>query len=152
MGCRGMGFRVQYLDCEGLQFWVQYLDCRGLRFWVQYFDYRGLRSWVQVWTVEACGFGFCVVKDAISKLTQLGFLQVIVQARKPAFFNNDMSMYEVVTSDGLMRPCYAAKKGTLCLVFYSCFYWLPLRKDRDPWTKFFTRGSRYTRSPCTGTL
>lgn len=31
-------------------------------------------------------------------------VQVIVQARKPEFFNYNMSLYEVVTEDGLMRP------------------------------------------------
>ena len=38
-------------------------------------------------------------------LTQdAGGVQVIVQARKPDFFNYNMSLYEVVTEDGLMRP------------------------------------------------
>jgi len=36
--------------------------------------------------------------------------QVIVQARKPDFFNNNMSLYEVVTDDGLMRPAMTARK------------------------------------------
>ena len=40
-------------------------------------------------------------------------LQVIVQARKPEFFNYNMSLYEVVTADGLMRPVLAAKRGGL---------------------------------------
>jgi hypothetical protein len=38
---------------------------------------------------------------------------VIVQARKPEFFNYNMSLYEVVTADGLMRPVLAAKRGGL---------------------------------------
>ena len=38
-------------------------------------------------------------------------LQVIVQARKPEFFNNKMSLYEIVTEDGLMRPAMDAKKN-----------------------------------------
>lgn len=38
-------------------------------------------------------------------------LQVIVQARKPEFFNNKMSLYETVTEDGLMRPAMDAKKN-----------------------------------------
>ena len=37
-------------------------------------------------------------------------MQVIVQARKPDFFNNNMSLYEVVTEDGLMRPAMTARK------------------------------------------
>jgi hypothetical protein len=40
-------------------------------------------------------------------------LQVIVQARKPDFFNHAMSLYEVVTPDGLMRPVLAARRGGL---------------------------------------
>eukprot|EP00884_Botryococcus_braunii_P019770 jgi/Botrbrau1/6477/Bobra.0034s0050.1 len=44
------------------------------------------------------------------------FELIIVQARKPSFFNNDMSMYEVVDfENGLMRPCYSVKKnGVYC--------------------------------------
>jgi hypothetical protein len=34
-------------------------------------------------------------------------------ARKPDFFNYNMSLYEVVTEDGLMRPVLGAKKGGL---------------------------------------
>ena len=37
--------------------------------------------------------------------------QVIVNARKPDFFTNTMSLYEVVTEDGLMRPSYSLKRG-----------------------------------------
>ncbi len=33
-----------------------------------------------------------------------------MQARKPEFFNSKMSLYEVVTEDGLMRPAMDAKK------------------------------------------
>lgn len=40
-------------------------------------------------------------------------VQVIVQARKPDFFNHAMSLYEVVTEDGLMKPCMTAVKGGL---------------------------------------
>lgn len=40
-------------------------------------------------------------------------VQVIVQARKPDFFNYNMSLYEVVTDDGLMRPVMKARKGAL---------------------------------------
>jgi hypothetical protein len=34
-------------------------------------------------------------------------------ARKPDFFNYNMSLYEVVTKDGLMRPALAARPGGL---------------------------------------
>lgn len=34
-------------------------------------------------------------------------------ARKPDFFNYNMSLYEVVTADGLMRPVLGARKGGL---------------------------------------
>ncbi|KAL3133373.1 hypothetical protein ABBQ38_007244 [Trebouxia sp. C0009 RCD-2024] len=37
------------------------------------------------------------------------FNMVIVQARKPEFFNSKMSLYEIVTEDGLMRPAMDAK-------------------------------------------
>lgn len=40
-------------------------------------------------------------------------MQVIVMARKPDFFNYAMSLYEVVTPEGLMRPVLAARKGGL---------------------------------------
>ena len=36
-----------------------------------------------------------------------------MQARKPDFFNNNMSLYEVVTEDGLMRPVMTAARGGL---------------------------------------
>ncbi|XP_068659725.1 uncharacterized protein [Aristolochia californica] len=38
---------------------------------------------------------------------------VIVSARKPEFFKMSQPMYEVVTSDGLMRPCFKARSGGL---------------------------------------
>ena len=38
---------------------------------------------------------------------------MIVQARKPDFFNYNMSLYEVVTDDGLMRPVMKARKVRL---------------------------------------
>ncbi|GLC35595.1 hypothetical protein PLESTM_000341200 [Pleodorina starrii] len=41
------------------------------------------------------------------------FDMVIVMARKPDFFNYNMSLYEVVTADGLMRPVLGACKGGL---------------------------------------
>ncbi|CAL8467153.1 g6689 [Coccomyxa elongata] len=41
------------------------------------------------------------------------FDMVIVQARKPDFFSYNMSLYEVVTDDGLMRPVMRAAKGGL---------------------------------------
>jgi hypothetical protein len=36
---------------------------------------------------------------------------VVVQARKPEFFSNENSLYEVVTADGLLRPALAARRG-----------------------------------------
>ena len=36
-----------------------------------------------------------------------------MQARKPDFFTYNMSLYQIVTEDGLMRPCMVAKKGGL---------------------------------------
>lgn len=37
--------------------------------------------------------------------------QVIVNARKPDFFISSMSLYEVVTQDGLMRPSFSLRRG-----------------------------------------
>lgn len=37
--------------------------------------------------------------------------QVIVNARKPDFFTSSMSLYEVVTEDGLMRPAFSLRRG-----------------------------------------
>lgn len=34
-----------------------------------------------------------------------------MQARKPDFFNHNMSLYEIVTDDGLMRPARTIKQG-----------------------------------------
>jgi len=36
-----------------------------------------------------------------------------VQARKPEFWANSQSLYEVVSDDGLMRPVMTAHKGGL---------------------------------------
>ncbi|XP_039129348.1 cytosolic purine 5'-nucleotidase [Dioscorea cayenensis subsp. rotundata] len=41
------------------------------------------------------------------------FDMVIVSARKPEFFQMSHPMYEVVTSDGLMCPCFKARSGGL---------------------------------------
>ncbi|MED6142737.1 hypothetical protein PIB30_000299 [Stylosanthes scabra] len=38
---------------------------------------------------------------------------VIVSARKPEFFQTSHPMYEVVTGEGLMKPCFKAKTGGL---------------------------------------
>jgi hypothetical protein len=40
-------------------------------------------------------------------------LQVIVSARKPDFFQKSNPLYEVVTEEGLMRPCLKATSGGL---------------------------------------
>ncbi|XP_051126621.1 uncharacterized protein LOC127248364 [Andrographis paniculata] len=39
------------------------------------------------------------------------FDMVIVSARKPEFFQMSHPMYEVVTGEGLMRPCFKARPG-----------------------------------------
>lgn len=39
-------------------------------------------------------------------------LQVIVSARKPDFFQKSNPLYEIVTEEGLMRPCFKATSGT----------------------------------------
>ncbi|KAG5235987.1 hypothetical protein OIU76_010808 [Salix suchowensis] len=39
------------------------------------------------------------------------FDMVIVSARKPEFFQMSHPLYEVVTGEGLMRPCFKARKG-----------------------------------------
>ncbi|XP_031285802.1 cytosolic purine 5'-nucleotidase isoform X2 [Pistacia vera] len=41
------------------------------------------------------------------------FDMVIVSARKPEFFQMSHPLYEVVTGEGLMRPCFKARKGGL---------------------------------------
>eukprot|EP01025_Chloroclados_australasicus_P044344 TRINITY_DN4805_c0_g1_i1.p1 TRINITY_DN4805_c0_g1~~TRINITY_DN4805_c0_g1_i1.p1 ORF type:complete len:679 (+),score=92.88 TRINITY_DN4805_c0_g1_i1:39-2039(+) len=41
------------------------------------------------------------------------FDMVIILARKPDFFRHNMSLYEIVTEDGLMRPAYNARQGGL---------------------------------------
>nr|GEX15224.1 5'-nucleotidase domain-containing protein 4 isoform X1 [Tanacetum cinerariifolium] len=41
------------------------------------------------------------------------FEMVIVSAKKPEFFQMSHPLYEVVTSDGLMRPCLKARPGGL---------------------------------------
>ncbi|XP_010314732.1 uncharacterized protein [Solanum lycopersicum] len=41
------------------------------------------------------------------------FEMVIVSARKPEFFQMAHPMYEVVTGEGLMRPCFKARPGGL---------------------------------------
>lgn len=42
-------------------------------------------------------------------------LQVIVSAKKPEFFQISHPLYEVVTEDGLMRPCFKARSGIYSL-------------------------------------
>ncbi|PKA62296.1 hypothetical protein AXF42_Ash016088 [Apostasia shenzhenica] len=41
------------------------------------------------------------------------FDMVIVSARKPEFFQMSHPLYEIVTSDGLMRPCFNTSSGGL---------------------------------------
>lgn len=40
-------------------------------------------------------------------------LQVIVSARKPDFFQKSNPLYEIVTEEGLMRPCFKATSGAI---------------------------------------
>ncbi|XP_042439485.1 cytosolic purine 5'-nucleotidase-like [Zingiber officinale] len=48
------------------------------------------------------------------------FEMVIVSARKPEFFQMSHPLYEIVTNDGLMRPCFKAKSGDA--MFQFLFY------------------------------
>eukprot|EP00850_Spirogloea_muscicola_P022742 SM000309S11877 [mRNA] locus=s309:95302:110274:- [translate_table: standard] len=41
------------------------------------------------------------------------FDMVIVSAQKPDFFSKNHPLYEIVTEDGLMRPCFTASSGGL---------------------------------------
>ena len=44
-------------------------------------------------------------------------VQVIVEARKPSFFSHSNRLFEIVTDDGLMRPCAPGKpipRGVFC--------------------------------------
>lgn len=43
---------------------------------------------------------------------------MIVSARKPEFFQMSHPLYEVVTGEGLMRPCFKARTGDLCLSLF----------------------------------
>lgn len=56
---------------------------------------------------------FLVVVNLEVSGTACNVDQVIVQARKPDFFTYNMSLYEVVTPDGLMKPCHKASPGGL---------------------------------------
>lgn len=49
--------------------------------------------------------------DANASTLCAACLQVIVNARKPDFFTSSLSLYEIVTEDGLMRPSYSLKRG-----------------------------------------
>ncbi|GKD62851.1 5'-nucleotidase domain-containing protein 4 isoform X1 [Tanacetum coccineum] len=44
------------------------------------------------------------------------FEMVIVSARKTEFFQMSHPLYDVVTSDGLMRPCFKARPGELIML------------------------------------
>lgn len=41
-----------------------------------------------------------------------------MSARKPEFFQMSHPMYEVVTGEGLMRPCFKARTGDLLFVLF----------------------------------
>ena len=53
----------------------------------------------------------------------LALLQVIVQARKPDFFTYNMSLFEVVTEDGLMRPVMTGAHASTDCAIYAPFSW-----------------------------
>ncbi|GFP83077.1 cytosolic purine 5'-nucleotidase [Phtheirospermum japonicum] len=52
-----------------------------------------------------------VEPDPELPLALLDQKEVIVSARKPEFFQMSHPMYEVVTGEGLMRPCFKAQPG-----------------------------------------
>ncbi|RDX82036.1 Cytosolic purine 5'-nucleotidase, partial [Mucuna pruriens] len=54
-----------------------------------------------------------VEPDPELPLALLDQKEVIVSARKPEFFQMSHPMYEVVTGEGLMRPCFKAQTGGL---------------------------------------
>ncbi|KAE9455037.1 hypothetical protein C3L33_13071, partial [Rhododendron williamsianum] len=54
-----------------------------------------------------------VEPDPELPLALLDQKEVIVSARKPEFFQMSHPMYEVVTGEGLMRPCFKAHPGGL---------------------------------------
>ncbi|KAL6008848.1 hypothetical protein ACLOJK_022074 [Asimina triloba] len=54
-----------------------------------------------------------VVPDPELPLALLDQKEVIVSARKPEFFQMSHPMYEVVTGEGLMRPCFKGRSGGL---------------------------------------
>ncbi|OIW18792.1 hypothetical protein TanjilG_13544 [Lupinus angustifolius] len=54
-----------------------------------------------------------VEPDPQLPLALLDQKEVIVSARKPEFFQTSHPMYEVVTGEGLMRPCFKAQTGGL---------------------------------------
>lgn len=45
-----------------------------------------------------------------------------MSARKPEFFQMSHPLYEVVTGEGLMLPCFKAQTGDVCLslCLFSC--------------------------------
>ncbi|BBG92984.1 HAD-superfamily hydrolase, subfamily IG, 5'-nucleotidase [Prunus dulcis] len=54
-----------------------------------------------------------VTPDPELPLALLDQKEMVVSARKPEFFQMSHPMYEVVTGEGLMRPCFKAKTGGL---------------------------------------
>ena len=46
---------------------------------------------------------------------------MIVSARKPEFFQKSSPLYEIVTEDGLMRPCNEPKKGPFLSDLHNYF-------------------------------
>ena len=59
------------------------------------------------------GVGPAVYLDTLAQ----SHVQVIVEARKPSFFSHSNRLYEIVTEEGLMRPCPPGKRissGVFC--------------------------------------
>ncbi|KAG6477564.1 hypothetical protein ZIOFF_066831 [Zingiber officinale] len=52
------------------------------------------------------------------------FEMVIVSARKPEFFQMSHPLYEIVTNDGLMRPCFKAKSGPMADTIERDVLWI----------------------------
>lgn len=60
-----------------------------------------------------------LVKFLFNKF-RMDISQVIVSARKPEFFQMSHPLYEVVTDDGLMRPCFKACSGGTFWLLRNC--------------------------------
>jgi 5' nucleotidase family len=77
------------------------------------------KTWRDLFDMVWCARPFCSLSASMRQLLPVARCvplcvacpQVIIQARKPEFFNHpSMSLFEIVTQDGLMRPCFNARK------------------------------------------